>query len=33
MQSLGWLEIAEAINASPLWPKVYFVTRRGLRIL
>ena len=30
MESLGDLGVAEANNTSPLWPKVYFVTRRGL---
>ena len=30
MESLGDLGVAETNNTSPLWPKVYFVTRRGL---
>ncbi|MEK6258025.1 MAG: replication-relaxation family protein [Planctomycetota bacterium] len=33
MESLGYLEIVETNNTSPLWPKVYFVTRRGLAML
>lgn len=30
MESLGYLDIVDTNNTSPLWPKVYFVTRRGL---
>jgi hypothetical protein len=30
MESMGDLAVAETNNTSPLWPKVYFVTRRGL---
>lgn len=30
MEALGFLGVAETNNVSPLWPKVYFVTRRGL---
>lgn len=33
MESLGLLEVVETNNVSPLWPKVYFVTRRGLGVL
>ena len=33
MESLGYLAVAEARSTSPLWPKVYFVTRRGVRRL
>ncbi|MBS0207174.1 MAG: replication-relaxation family protein [Planctomycetes bacterium] len=30
MESLGYLDVVETNGTSPLWPKVYFVTRRGL---
>lgn len=30
MESLGFLGVVETNNISPLWPKVYFVTSRGL---
>lgn len=30
MESLGLLGVVDTNNVSPLWPKVYFVTRRGL---
>ncbi len=30
MESLGFLSVVETNNVSPLWPKVYFVTSRGL---
>lgn len=30
MELLGYLGIVETNGTSPLWPKVYFVTRRGL---
>lgn len=30
MESLGYLEVVDTNNTSPLWPKVYFVTRKGL---
>ncbi|MBC7820702.1 MAG: replication-relaxation family protein [Planctomycetaceae bacterium] len=30
MESLGLLSVVGTNNVSPLWPKVYFVTRRGL---
>ncbi|MDB5341838.1 MAG: Replication-relaxation [Schlesneria sp.] len=33
MESLGLLGVVETNHVSPLWPKVYFVTRRGLAAL
>lgn len=33
MESLGYLDVAPTNNTSPLWPKVYFVTKRGLKRL
>ncbi|MDB5342014.1 MAG: Replication-relaxation [Schlesneria sp.] len=33
MESLGFLGVVETNHVSPLWPKVYFVTRRGLAAL
>jgi hypothetical protein len=33
MQDLGYLDLASTNNTSPLWPKVYFVTKRGLKRL
>ena len=30
MEALGFLSVVETCNVSPLWPKVYFVTGRGL---
>lgn len=30
MESLGFLGVVDTNNTSPLWPKVYFVTRCGL---
>lgn len=30
MELLGYLGVVETNGTSPLWPKVYFVTRRGL---
>lgn len=30
LEGLGFLSVVETCNVSPLWPKVYFVTRRGL---
>lgn len=30
METLGFLGVVETNNISPLWPKVYFVTGRGL---
>ncbi len=30
MESLGFLSVVQTNNVSPLWPKVYFVTSRGL---
>lgn len=30
LQALGYLDVAPTCNTSPLWPKVYFVTRRGV---
>jgi len=30
MESMGELAVVQTNNTSPLWPKVYFVTRRGL---
>lgn len=33
MEALGFLAVVETSNVSPLWPKVYFVTGRGLKWL
>ncbi|MCH7727387.1 MAG: replication-relaxation family protein, partial [Planctomycetes bacterium] len=33
MQSLGYLAVAPTRGVSPLWPKVYYVTGRGVRKL
>lgn len=33
MESLGLLGVVETNNVSPLWPKVFFVTRRGMATL
>lgn len=30
LEALGFLGVVETCSVSPLWPKVYFVTRRGL---
>ncbi len=30
MESLGYLSVVDSNNTSPLWPKVYFVTGRGV---
>ncbi|MDA0836054.1 MAG: replication-relaxation family protein, partial [Planctomycetota bacterium] len=30
MESLGYLSVVDSKNTSPLWPKVYFVTGRGV---
>ncbi|MEX1231401.1 MAG: replication-relaxation family protein [Planctomycetaceae bacterium] len=30
MESLGYVSVVDANNTSPLWPKVYFVTGRGV---
>lgn len=33
MEALGYLGIVGTSNVGPMWPKVYFVTRRGLTCL
>lgn len=33
LQDLRYIDTALTLNTSPLWPKVYFVTRRGIRRL
>lgn len=33
MEAQGLLGVVDTNNVSPLWPKVYFVTRRGLAVL
>jgi len=33
MEDLGYIAVAPTRSTSPLWPKVYFVTARGLRKL
>ncbi|MCA9096196.1 MAG: replication-relaxation family protein [Planctomycetaceae bacterium] len=30
LEAMGFLGVVDTCNVSPLWPKVYFVTRRGL---
>lgn len=29
LESLGFLDVVDTLNVGPLWPKVYFVTRRA----
>lgn len=33
MESLGYIDVVTTRSVSPLWPKVYFVTKRGARRL
>lgn len=33
MEAQGLLSVVDTNNVSPLWPKVYFVTRRGVALL